>query len=152
MSSPDVPSGPKREVDRFQSEVLVEDMLPSVRFPVEGVTVDGPAGVMLPDTRTTGIGPPDPVEKLIVPAVVRMIADPGAMAVKVFTVKSVTNPVGEMMEPATVDLILLVPAVPDGRVICVPTDRVIELLAAVLSDTMLPLVEIMPVVPVVLVV
>ena len=49
-------------------------------------------------------------------------------------------------------MILLVPAVPDGRVICVPTDRVIELLAAVLSDTMLPLVEIMPVVPVVLVV
>ena len=57
-----------------------------------------------------------------------------------------------MMEPATLDLILLLPAVPDGRVIRVPAVRAIELLAAVLSETMLPSVEMMPVVPVVLVV
>ena len=152
VSIPGVPSGPKRAVDRFQSEVDVEEVLPSTRFPEVGVTVVGPAGVMLPDARAIGIAPPVPLAKVMVPAVGRMTALPAAMAVAVLAVNVVNTPVGEMMEPATLDLILFVPAVPDGRVMRVPAVRVIELLAAVLSETMLPSVEIVPEVPVVLVV
>lgn len=152
VSTPGVPNGPKREVDRFQSEVLVEVMLPSARFPEGGVTVDGPAGVMLPDARATGIAPLDPLAKVMDPAVGRMIALPAAMAVGVLAAMFVMAPMGEMTVPATVDLILSDPGVPDGKVICVPAVRAIELLAAVLSETMLPSVEIVQVVPVELVV
>ena len=152
VSIPDVPSGPKRAVDRFQSDAEVEDILPSAKFWEGGVTVAGPAGVMLPDARAIGIAPPVPLAKVMIPAVGRLIALPSAMDVAVFAVSVVTVPVGEMMEPATLDLILLVPAVPNGRVIRVPAVRLIELLVTVLSDTMLPLVESVPVVPAVLVV
>jgi len=149
---PAVPKGPNREVAKFQSELDVEVALPRIKFPDGGVMVTGPTGVIVPVARAMGIAPPVPLANLIVPGVVRVIELPAEIEVAALATNAVITPLAAIIEPATVELILLLPAVPDGSVIFVFDIRVIELVAAVFSEITLPAAEIAPEVPPVVVV